>query len=86
MLHRCRCGDKQKITRAVPQVFLSPLIDQLTEFWKLTALQMLQHLFSSYMAIDKINLEEKIVKMMGPYNPIEHLARFIDQLKKGAGF
>ena len=44
---------------------------------------MLQHLFSSYRAIDKIDLEENAVKMMGPYDPAEPLYRSIEQLEKG---
>ena len=44
---------------------------------------MIQHLFSRYGAIDDIYLEENAVKMMGPYNPVEHLARLIEQLEEG---
>ena len=47
---------------------------------------MLKHIFSSYRAIDKINLEENAVKMMGTYNPTEPLARLIEQLEKGREF
>ena len=47
---------------------------------------MLQHLFSSYGAVDEIDFEENIVKMMGPYDPTEPLARLIDQLEMGRDF
>ena len=47
---------------------------------------MLNHLFNSYGAIDKIDLKEKTVKMMGPYHPTEPLAHLIEQLKKGREF
>ena len=71
---------------AVQPVFLSPLMDQLAGFGKVTALQMFQRLFSSYGAIDKINLEENEVKIMGPYNPVEPLSCIVNQLKKGRDF
>ena len=47
---------------------------------------MLQHLFASYGVIGEINLEENAVKMMGPYDPTEPLARLIEQLEKGREF
>ena len=50
------------------------------------ALTMLKHLLSIYWAIDEINLEENAVKMMGPYDPAESLARLIEQLEKGREF
>ena len=56
---------KKQIATEVEPVFLSPLVDQLTGFRKVTELTMLQHIFSIYRAIDKINLEENEVKMMG---------------------
>ena len=37
-------------------------------------------------AIDEIDLEENSVKMMGPYDPAEPLARLIQQLEKGREF
>ena len=43
----------------------------------------MQHMFTYYEAIDKIDLDENWVKMMVPYNPAEPLARLINQLKKG---
>ena len=44
---------------------------------------MLQHIFSRYGVIDKIDLEENAVKMMGPYDPAEPLFQLIKQLEKG---
>ena len=41
---------------------------------------MLQHLFTSYGGIDKIDLEENAVNMMEPYDPVEPLAQLIRQL------
>ena len=43
--------DNQIVT-AVEPVFLSPLVDQLTGFGKVYAITILQHLFSSYGAIN----------------------------------
>ena len=67
-------------------VFLSPLVDSLTGFGQVSALTILQHILSSYGAIDGIDFEENAVKMMGPYNPAEPLARLIEQLEKGRKF
>ena len=77
---------KNQIVTAVEPVFLSPLLDQLTGFGQVSALTMLQNLFSSYKTIDEIDLEENSVKMMGPYDPTEPLARLIEQLEKGREF
>ena len=44
---------------------------------------MMQHLFASYGAIDKIDLKENAVTMMRPYNPAEPLAQLIEQLEMG---
>ena len=55
-------------------------------FGQVTALKMLQHLFISYEAIDKIDLEENAVKMMGPYKPAKPLAHLIYQIEKGQEF
>ena len=44
---------------------------------------MLHHIFASYRMIEKIDLEENAVNMMGPYNPAEPLAGLIEQLEKG---
>ena len=57
-------------------------MEQLPGFRKATAIQMLKNLFISYGEIRKIYLEEKGVKMMGPYDPAEPLTRLIDQLEK----
>ena len=43
-------------------------------------------MFTYYEAIDEIDLEENGLKMMGPYNPAEPLARLINQLEKGRYF
>ena len=67
----------KQTAKAVEPVLLSPLVDQLTGFGQVSALTILQHLFSSYGAIIEIDLEENAVKMMGPYNPMEPLARII---------
>ena len=71
---------------AVEPVFLSQLVDQITGFGQVSALTMIQYLFSSYGAIKKIDLEENAVKMMGPYDPAETLALLIEQLEKGREF
>ena len=68
---------KKNIVIAVEPVFLSPLVDQLTGFGQVSALTMMQHLFSSYGAIDEIDLKENAVKIMGPYKPAENLAQLI---------
>ena len=68
---------KNKIIAAVESVFLYPLVDQLTGFGQVSTLTMLQNLFSSYVMIDEISLEENSVKIMGPYDPVEPLARLI---------
>ena len=60
--------------------FLSPMVDQLTRFVYVSALTIIQHLFSSYRVIDKIDLEENAVKMIGPYNPAEPISQLIEQL------
>ena len=71
---------KNQIVTAVEPVLLSLLVYQITGFGQVSAFTMLQHIFSSYGAIDKINLEENVVKMMGPYNPAELIVRIIEQL------
>ena len=47
---------------------------------------MLQHIFTSYGAIDKIDLEENMVKMMETYDPTEPIALIIKQLEKSREF
>ena len=71
---------------AVETVFKYPLVEQITGFGKVSALTMLQPLFSSYGLIDKTDLEDNAVKMIGPYDPAETLARIIEQLEKGRQF
>ena len=65
---------KKKIVMATEPAFLSPLVDHLTAFGQVSVLTIIQHLFSSYRAIDKIDLEENAAKMMGPYDPAEPLS------------
>ena len=74
---------KQQVIAAMETIFLYPIKDQLTSFGQLTALNMMDHLFSSYEEIDNINLEENDVKMMGPYNTAEPLAHTIEHMDKG---
>ena len=45
-----------------------------------------EHISPSYEAINEIDLEENAVKMMGPYDPVEPLARLIEQLEKRREF
>ena len=71
---------------AVQPLLLSPLMEQLKVFEQVTALHMIQNMFSSYRAIGKIDLEENSFKIMGPHDPSEPLASFINQLKKGRDF
>ena len=68
---------KKQIVTAVEPVFLSSLVDQLTGLGQLSALTMLQYIFSRYGVIDKIDLEVETVKMIGLYNPAEPLAQII---------
>ena len=65
---------KKQIVTAVEPLFLSSLVNQLTGFLEVPALTMIQHIFSSYGAIDKVDLEENSVKIIGPYDPVEPLA------------
>ena len=71
---------KKNIVTVVEPVFLYPLVDQITGFGQLSELTMIQHLFTSYGSIEKINLEENEVKMMGTYDPTEPLSRLIEKL------
>ena len=68
---------ENQIVMAVESVFLSPLVDELKGFGKVSALIMLQHLFASYGVINEIDLEENAVKMMGPYDLVEPLSQLI---------
>ena len=47
---------------------------------------MIQHIFTRYRVIDKIDLKENAVKMMGPYDLAEPLSRLIKLLVKGIEF
>ena len=77
-----RALNKQIIT-AMELVFLYPLVEQMTGFGHVSALTMIQHLFSSYGMIDKINLKTKSTKMMGPYDPAEPFPRIDITIGKG---
>ena len=77
---------KKHIVTEVEPVFLYPRVDQLTGFRQVSALTMLKHLFYSYEAIEKTDLEENKVKIMGTYNPVEPLSCIVNQLKKGRDF
>ena len=79
-MHHCGQSNKKNIAVAVQPVFLYPLVNQLMVFGHIISLQILQHLVTSYSAIDKIDLNENAVKMMEPYDPTEPLARLIEQL------
>ena len=48
---------KNQTAMAVQPVLLYPLVEQLTGFGQVSELIMLQHLFTSYGAIDEINLD-----------------------------
>ena len=61
-------------------------MDQLTGFRQVMALDMLQHFFRSYGAIDEIDLKEKSVKMMGEFEPVETLTNLTNQLEKRREF
>ena len=74
-------ASKKQIITTVEPVLLSPLVDQLTGFGQVSAITMLQHLFTSYGAIDKIDFEENAVKMMEPYNPAEHPSQILEQFE-----
>ena len=43
---------------------------------------MMQQIYNSYGSIDRINLEENMVKMMGSYNPAKTLACLIEEPEK----
>ena len=61
---------KKQIVMAVEPFFPSQLVDQLTGFGQVSALTMIQHILSSYRAINKIDIKENAVKIMGPYDPV----------------
>ena len=68
---------------AVEPVLLSLLVDKLTGFRQVPALNMIHNLFLSYGTIEKICLEENTVNTMSPYNLTKPLDRLIEQLEKG---
>ena len=74
---------KNQILTAVQPVFLYPLVDQFIGLVQVSALAMIQNLFTSYGVIDEIDLEENAVKMMRPYDPATPPSRLIEQLEKG---
>ena len=74
---------KKQIFTVVETVLLYPLMDQMIGFGQVSDLTMLQHLFTSYRDIDKIDLEENAVKIMGSYDPVEPLAKLIEKLEQG---
>ena len=75
-----------QIVTAVRPVFLSSLVDQFTGSGKVLALTMLYNIFTSYREIDKIDLEGNVVKIMGPYYPVEPLSQLINKLERGVEF
>ena len=77
---------KKHIVTAEEPVFLSPLVDHITGFGQVSALTMMNNLFSNYRVIDRIDLEENTVKIMGPYEPAEPLVRLIEHSEKGREF
>ena len=74
---------KNQIVAEAEPVFLSTIVDHLTGIGQVSVLTIIEHLFSSYGAINEIYLVENVVKMMVPYNPAEDLSRLIEQLEKG---
>ena len=74
---------KKKIVMVVQPVFLYPLVEKLIGFVQVSTLAILQYLFTSYGAIDEIDLEEKAVKTMEPYDPAEPIVLLTNKLEKG---
>ena len=62
------------------------MVDQLKRFGQVSEIAMLQHLFTSYGAIDNIVVEENAVKMMKPDELVEPLSPLIEQLLTGREF
>ena len=60
---------KNQIFAVMQPVFLSPLVDQLAGFGQVYILAMLQHIFTSYKAIDEIDLEGNSVKIWSLMTP-----------------
>ena len=89
LFQRCTAVDraiKYQIVKVFQQLFLSPIMDQLSVLGQVTALYIMQHLFRAYGDIDKIYVKENSVKMVGPYETVEPLAQLSDQLEKGWEF
>ena len=57
-------------------------MDQMKGSVQVMALEILQNIFRLYGAIKKIDLKEKSIIIIGPYEPAELLSCLIDQLKK----
>ena len=74
---------KKQIVTAVHPVFLSPLVDQLMGFVQVYAIQMLHQLFTSYVAIDEIDLEDIAVKNDWDIWPRWITSPFIREIRKG---
>ena len=86
LFRRCTTVDgalTNQIVMTVQVFSLYPLVDQLTGFRQMTAIQIIYNLFNSYREIDKIDPEENAVNMMGPYETTEPLDRLIEKLEKG---
>ena len=61
----------KQIVMLVQPVLMSPLMDKLTGFRQVIAHQITQNLFNSYGTIDKLDLEENVVHILGSYYPAE---------------
>ena len=68
---------KKQIITAVEPVFLFSLVDQITVLRQVSTLPVLNQFFSSYGVIDKIDLDENYVKIIGPFNPAKPPGRLI---------
>ena len=66
---------QNQIVIAVRKFLLSPLVDQVTLFGQVSALVILQHIFTSYGAVYGIDLNKKALEMMETYDPTEALSR-----------
>eukprot|EP00978_Attheya_sp_CCMP212_P034432 scaffold144089_cov66-Attheya_sp.AAC.1 len=77
---------KKQIEATVEEAFLITLRHELTGFNQVTALQMVTHLYSTYVDIDEIDIEDNLVAMMKPYDPEKPLATLTSQLEYGRAF
>ena len=68
---------KKQIIHAVEPVFMSLIKDHLPGFVQITALEMMNHLYSTFGDINDIELEDNSVRMMGAYHSSESLTRLI---------